>query len=250
VFCLVRRNAPGTARCAAEITHLVQATWGTLNLQDIPGFQGFWGLASRDDGERVASASFYSDKRAASAASDAIDAWVRTHARQLLPHPPEVFLGECFVHEAPEPPRDASVYCSIRSIRAWRAGGDGPTAERVRRSLAGMVGEDGFRGASAFLDEASGDVVAVTLADTRDRARHGHGLPGGAPWTTSGRVAVAARTWGELCKGGGRRGRVVGAGVRGRGRPLAPVGVRPGRPSARPASRPRPPRRPCRAGSA
>ena len=123
---------------------------------------------------------------------------MRTHARQLLPHPPEVFLGECFVHEAPEPPRDTSVFCSIR---AWRAGSDGPTAERVRRSLAGIVGEDGFRGASAFLDEASGDVIAVTLFDTMDRARHGHGLPGGALWTTTGRVAVAARTRDELGKG-------------------------------------------------
>jgi hypothetical protein len=107
MFCLVRRNAAGTARHAAEITRLVQATWGALHLQAIHGFQGFWGLASRDDGERVASASFYADKGAATAASDAIDAWVRTHARQLLPHPPEVFLGECFVlHEAPEPPRE------------------------------------------------------------------------------------------------------------------------------------------------
>ena len=33
VFCLVRRNAPGTGQHAAAITHLVQATWGTLNLQ-------------------------------------------------------------------------------------------------------------------------------------------------------------------------------------------------------------------------
>ena len=135
MFCLVRRNAPGTARHAAEITRLVQATWGTLNLQAIHGFQGFWGLVSGDDGERVASASFFADKRAASAVSNVIEVWVRTHARQLLPHPPEVFLGECFVHEAPEPPQDASVYCSIRFIRTWRAGSDGPTAERVRRSL-------------------------------------------------------------------------------------------------------------------
>ena len=111
MFCLVRRNAAGTARHAAEIIRLVQATWGTLNLQAIHGFQGFWGLVSDDDGERVASASFYADKGAASAASNVIEVWVRTHARQLLPHPPEVFLGECFVHEAPEPPRDASVYC-------------------------------------------------------------------------------------------------------------------------------------------
>ena len=201
MFCLVRRNAPGTARHAAEITRLVQATLGTLNLQAVHGFQSFWGLASDDDGERLASASFYADKRAASAASSVIEVWARTHARQLLPHPPEVFLGECFVHEAPEPPRDASVYCSIRSIRAWRAGSEGPIAEWVRRSLAGIVGEDGFRGSAAFLDEASGDVIAVTLFDTRDRARHGHGLPGGALWATTGKVAVAARTWDELGKG-------------------------------------------------
>jgi hypothetical protein len=197
MFCLVRRNAPGTARHAAEITYRVQATWGTLDLQAIEGFQGYWGLASRDDGERVASASFYADRRAASDASTAIEVWVRAHARQLLLHPPEVFLGECFVHEAPEPPGDASVFCSIR---AWRAG-DGPTAGRVRLCLEGIAGEDGFRGASAFLDEASGDMIAVTLSDTRDRARHGHGLPGGALWTTTGRVAVAARSWDELGKG-------------------------------------------------
>ena len=53
--------------------HLVQATWGTLNLQAIRGFRGFYGLVSRDDGERVASASFYSDKGAASAAKAVID---------------------------------------------------------------------------------------------------------------------------------------------------------------------------------
>jgi hypothetical protein len=51
------------------------------------------------------------------------------------------------------------------------------------------------------LDEASGDMIAVTLSDTMDRARHGHGLPGGALWTTTGRVAVAARSWDELGKG-------------------------------------------------
>jgi hypothetical protein len=34
-----------------------------------------------------------------------------------------------------------------------------------------------------------------------DRARHGHGLPGGALWTTTGRVAVAATTRDELGKG-------------------------------------------------
>jgi len=73
VFCLVRRNEAGTARHAAEITRLVQATWGTLNLQAIRGFRGFYGLVSRDDGERVASASFYSDKGAASAAKAVID---------------------------------------------------------------------------------------------------------------------------------------------------------------------------------
>jgi hypothetical protein len=197
MFCLVRRNAPGTARHAAEITYRVQATWGTLNLQAIQGFQGFCGLVSRDDGERIASASFYSHRGAASAAHTVIDVWVRTHASQILPRVPEVFFGECFVHEASEP-RDTSVYCSIR---AWRAGGGGPTIERVRQCLTGIVGEDGFRGSSAFLDEASGDVIAVTLFDTRDRARHGHGLPGGTLWTTTGRVAVAARTWEELGKG-------------------------------------------------
>ena len=41
MFCLVRRNAPGTARHAAEIIRLVQATLGTLKLQAIQGFQGF-----------------------------------------------------------------------------------------------------------------------------------------------------------------------------------------------------------------
>ena len=134
-----------------------------------------------------------------SAANTVIEVWVRAHARQLLPRPPDVFLGECSVHEAPEPPRDTSVYCSIR---AWRAGGgDGPAAEQVRRSLAGIVGEGGFHGCCAFSDAASGDVIAVTLSDTRDRARHGHGLPGGTLWTTTGRVAVAARTWDELGKG-------------------------------------------------
>jgi hypothetical protein len=116
----------------------------------------------------------------------------------LLPHPSAVFLGECFVHEASEP-RDASVFCAIR---AWRGGGDGPTVERVRRCLTARIdGEDGFRGASAFSDEASGAVIAVTLADTMDRARRGHGLPGGTLWTTTGRVAVAAKTWDDLRKG-------------------------------------------------
>jgi hypothetical protein len=71
----------------------------------------------------------------------------------------------------------------------------------VRQCLTGIVGEDGFRGSSAFLDEASGDAIAVTLFDTRDRARHGHGLPGGTLWTTTGRVEVAARAWEELGKG-------------------------------------------------
>jgi hypothetical protein len=197
MFCLVRRNAPGTARHAAEITHRVQATWATLNLQAIQGFQGFCGLASRDDGERIASASFYADKRAASAANMIIEVWVRTHAGELLPDPPEVVLGECFVHEAAEP-RDTSVFCAIR---AWRAEGDGPTVERVRQCLTGFAAEDGFRGCCAFTDEASSDVIAVTLSDTRDRARHGHGLPGGTLWTATGRVAVAARTWDELGKG-------------------------------------------------
>jgi hypothetical protein len=195
MFCLVRRNAPETARYAAEITRRVRATWGTLGLQAIQGFQGFCGVVSREDRERVASASFYADKEAASAANKVINDWVRTHARQLLFHWPEVFLGECFVHEASEPP-DTSIYCSIR---AWRA--KGPTVERVRQCLTGIVGEDGFRGSSAFLDEASGDTIAVTLFDTRDRARHGHGLPGGTLWTTTGRVEVAARAWEELGKG-------------------------------------------------
>jgi hypothetical protein len=198
MFCLVRRNAAGTARHAAEIIRLVHATWGTLNLQAMHGFQGFWGLVSDDDGERVASASFYADKEAASTANTVIDVWVRTHAKQLLPQPPEVFLGECFVHEAPGPRDTSSVFCSIR---AWRAGGDVLSLRRVRRSLTGIVGEDGFRAASAFVDEASGAVIAVTLSDTMDRARHGHGLPGGALWTTTGRVAVAARTRDELGKG-------------------------------------------------
>jgi hypothetical protein len=198
MFCLVRRNAAGTARHAAEITYLVQATWGTLNLQAVRGFQGFCGLVSRDDGERIASASFYADRGAASTANTVIDVWVRAHARELLPRPPEVFLGECFVHEAPEPPRDTSVFCSIR---AWRASGDGPTAEQVWRSLAGIGGEDGCRGASAFVDEASGDVVAITLFDTRDRALHGRRLPDGTLWTTTGRVAIAARGWEELGEG-------------------------------------------------
>ena len=199
MFCLVRRNAAGTARHAAEITYLVQETWGTLNLQAVQGFQGFWGLASRDDGERIASASFYADRGAASAASTAIEVWVRAHAKRLLPHPPEVFLGECFAHEAPEPPRDTPVFCCIR---AWRGGGDdGPTVERVRRSLAGTAGEGGFRGSSAFSDAASGAVVAVTLSGTRDDARHGRGLPGGALWTATGRVAVAASRWKDLREG-------------------------------------------------
>ena len=81
------------------------------------------------------------------------------------------------------------------------AGGDAPTTERVRRALAGIAGEDNFRGASAFSDEAPGNVIAVTLSDTRDRARHGHGLPGDTLWTTTGRVEVAARAWEELGKG-------------------------------------------------
>jgi hypothetical protein len=51
------------------------------------------------------------------------------------------------------------------------------------------------------LDEASGDVIAVTLFETMGRARHGRGLPGGALWATTGRVAVAARTRDELGKG-------------------------------------------------
>jgi hypothetical protein len=115
----------------------------------------------------------------------------------LLSHPPEVYLGECFVYETSKP-RDTSVYCSIR---AWRAGGDFPTVKRLRQCLTGIVGQDGFRGSCAFLDEASGDMIAVTLFDTSDRARHGHGLPGGTLWNTTGRVAVAARTWEDLRKG-------------------------------------------------
>ena len=55
---------------------------------------------SHDDGDRIASASFYSNKDAAFAASTVIDVWVRMHARQLLPDPPQVFLGECFFHKA------------------------------------------------------------------------------------------------------------------------------------------------------
>ena len=121
---------------------------------------------------------------------------MRTHAKQLLPQPPEVFLGECFVHEAPR-----GTSCGFCSIRAWRAGGDVLSIRRVRRSLTGIVGEDGFRGASAFVDEASRDVIAVTLFDTRDHVQHGHGLPGGTLWTMTGRVAVAAETWDELGKG-------------------------------------------------
>jgi len=197
MFCLVRRNPTGTARYAAEITSLVQATWGTLNLQAIRGFQSFYGLVSHDDGDRIASASFYSDKEAASAANTVIDVWVRTHARQFLSHPPEVFLGECFVYEASEP-RDTSVYCSIR---AWRAGGDFPTVKRLRQCLTGIVREDGFRGSCGFLDEVSSNMIAVTLFDTSDHARHGHGLPGGTLWTTIGRVTIAARSWEDLGKG-------------------------------------------------
>jgi hypothetical protein len=197
MFCLVRRNAIGTARYAAEITTLIHVTWGTMYLQAIQGFQGFCGVVSHDDGERIASASFYSDKEAASAANTVIDVWARAHARQLLPQPPEVFLGECFVHE-PSEPRHTSVNCSIR---AWRANSDILTVERVRQCLMGMVGGDGFRGSYAFLDEASGDIIAVTLFDTRDRARHGHALPGGTHWNTTGRVAVAARTWEDLRDG-------------------------------------------------
>jgi hypothetical protein len=64
-----------------------------------------------------------------------------------------------------------------------------------------MVGEDGFRGCSGFFDEASGNMIAVTLFGTRERARHGHGLPGGTLWNTTGRVAVAARTWEHFREG-------------------------------------------------
>jgi hypothetical protein len=194
---LVRRNATGTAEHAAEIAYLVQATWGTLDLQAVHGFCGFRGLVSRENRGRIASVSFYSDRAAAFAGNEVIEAWVRTHARQHLPHPPEVFLGECFVHEASEP-RDASVFCAIR---AWRSGGDDPTIERVRQCLTGIVGQDGFRGCSAFVDDASGDVIAVTLFDTRDRARHCYGLPGDTLWSTTGRVAIVARTWEELRRG-------------------------------------------------
>lgn len=197
MYCLVRRNATGSARYAAEITSLIQETWATMSLHAIRGFQGFCGLVSHDDGERIASASFYSDKEAASAASTVIDVWVQAHARQLLSPPPEVFLGECFVHE-PSEPRHTSVNCSIR---AWRANRDGQTVERVRQCLMGMVGGDGFRGSYAFLDEASGDIIAVTLFDTRDRARRGHALPGDTLWATTGKVAVAARTWEDLRDG-------------------------------------------------
>src|SRR4051794_41928956 len=94
VFCSVRRNAPGTGQHAADITHLVQATWGTLNLQAIREFQSFYGLVSHDDGDRIASASFYSDKEAAFAANTVIVVWGRMHARKLLPDPRQGFLGE------------------------------------------------------------------------------------------------------------------------------------------------------------
>jgi hypothetical protein len=197
MFCLVRRNSTGTARYAAEITSLIQATWGTLNLRAIRGFQGFYGLVSHDDEERIASASFYSDKEAASAANTVIDVWVRTHAGQFLSQPPEVFIGECFVNEASEP-RDTSLYCSIR---AWRAGGDFPTVKRLRQCLTGIVREDGFRGSCGFLDEVSGNMIAVTLFATVDRAGHSHGMPGGTLWTTTGNVVVAARSWDDLRKG-------------------------------------------------
>jgi hypothetical protein len=197
VFCLARRNAPGTAQHAGEITFRVQATWGTLDLQTTPGFQGFRGLVSHDDGGRIASASFYSDRAGAAAANEAIDVWVRTHARLLLPHPPEVFIGKCFTYEAPDP-QDASVFCAIR---AWRTDSGSSTAERVRQCLTGFVREDGFRGCSAFSDETSGIVIAVTLSGAGERARHGYGLPGGTLWAVTGRVAVTARTREELRKG-------------------------------------------------
>jgi hypothetical protein len=195
MFCLVRRNPTGTARYAAEITSLVQATWGTLNLQAIQGFQSFYGLVSHDD-DRVASASFYSNAGAARAANTVIDVWVRAHARQLLPAQPDVFLSKCFVHGA----MGRHGTAAYGAIRAWRAAGNDLTVERVRQCLTGAVG-DGFRGSCGFLDEGSGSLIAVTLSATRDPARHGHGLPGGTLWTTTGEVEVVARSWEDLSRG-------------------------------------------------
>ena len=56
-------------------------------------------------------------------------------------------------------------------------------------------------GSYGFLDEASGDMIVVTLFDADDRARHGSGLPRATLWNTTGKVAVTARSWEELGRG-------------------------------------------------
>jgi len=71
----------------------------------------------------------------------------------------------------------------------------------VRQRLTGTVEQDGSRGSYGFLDEASGDMIVVTLFDADDRARHGNGLPRATLWNTTGRVSVTARSWEELGRG-------------------------------------------------
>jgi hypothetical protein len=165
MFCLVRRNAPGSARHAGEITRRAQETLAPMMLRELRGFLGFCGLVGgRDD--RIASASLYRDRRSALAAAGFIRAWVEAHARGLLPEPPEVYLGECFAHRLAKPQDSLpTLHCAVA---AWRvpAGDRGARADAVRgRVLPGLARADAFRGFYAFFDEATGQLVAVSVSE-------------------------------------------------------------------------------------
>ncbi len=171
---LTLRRYPNTGSRAEEIARRVQEGLVAI-LKGTPGFEGYCALRSEDNS--AVSISLFDRRDAANQANDRARQFVQLNLMDLLPHPPEVFAGECIIKEVSSL-RSASghpVYVVIRQYDGVRAKGAELRDWAQQNSLPIITRAPGFQ--AFYLATSQGDaskIVSVTMFDSRDNAQRCH----------------------------------------------------------------------------
>ncbi|MBP0445542.1 hypothetical protein J8J14_12220 [Roseomonas sp. SSH11] len=172
MYLTLRRFAGGGAR-ATDIARSAREGLVPI-LKRAPGFRGYCAFAS-EDGDAVAVSLFENEQQAGRAGELALS-WVRSDMRDLLPDPPETFLGPIAIQagmdgtEGGQGIPSGPLYVLIRKFENM---GEPDKAEQFTReiSVPAVRGSQGFRGFyAAWGDPGRTRAAVVTLFDSRENA--------------------------------------------------------------------------------
>ena len=170
---LTLRRYPNTGSRAEEIARRVQEGLVPI-LKGTPGFSGYCALRSEDNAS--VSISLFDSRDAANQANDRARQFVQSSLMDLLPHPPEVFAGECTTTEVSRQ-RSAGqpVYVIVRQYDGVRVRGEQLQEWARQNSLPIITEAPGFE--AFYLATSQGDaskMVSITMFDSRDNAERCH----------------------------------------------------------------------------